>query len=121
MRIVVDLQSAQTASRFRGIGRYSLSLTKAIAATRGSHQMLIALNGLLTETIEPIRAALAPVVSQDDIRVWSAPGPVWDLDPRNTNRRKIAEYLREAFLASLEPDVVLITSFFEGHDHDAIT
>ena len=29
MRIVIDMQGAQTESRFRGIGRYSQSLTLA--------------------------------------------------------------------------------------------
>ena len=30
MRIVIDMQGAQTESRFRGIGRYSTSLAQAI-------------------------------------------------------------------------------------------
>ncbi len=37
MRIVIDMQGAQTESRFRGIGRYSLSLAKAIVQNRGDH------------------------------------------------------------------------------------
>ena len=31
MRIVLDMQGAQTESRFRGIGRYSTALAQAIA------------------------------------------------------------------------------------------
>ena len=46
MRIVVDLQGAQTESRFRGIGRYTHSLAQAIVRNRGEHEVLIALNGL---------------------------------------------------------------------------
>ncbi|MGQ9670373.1 MAG: hypothetical protein ACUVWY_09430, partial [Desulfosoma sp.] len=57
MRIVIDLQGAQTESRFRGIGRYSLSIAKAIAQNRNDHEILIALSGLFPDTIEPIRAA----------------------------------------------------------------
>ena len=30
MRIVIDMQGAQTESRFRGIGRYSLALALAM-------------------------------------------------------------------------------------------
>ncbi|QPJ07536.1 hypothetical protein I3U23_08725 [Klebsiella variicola] len=30
MRIVIDLQGAQTESRFRGIGRYSIAIARAI-------------------------------------------------------------------------------------------
>ena len=32
-----------------------------------------------------------------------------------------AEIIREAFLADLEPDLVLITSLFEGYLDDAVT
>ena len=31
MRIVIDMQGAQTESRFRGIGRYTLSMTQALS------------------------------------------------------------------------------------------
>ncbi len=121
MRIVLDLQGVQTASRFRGIGRYSLELAKAIVANRGTHEVIIALNSLFPETIEPIRATFDCFLPQENIRSWSAPGPVWDLDPANVSRRKVAERLREAFLASLEPDIVHISSLFEGYGDDAVT
>ena len=39
MRILIDLQGAQSKSRFRGIGRYTLSLAKAIAKNRGDHEI----------------------------------------------------------------------------------
>lgn len=121
MRIVIDLQGAQTESRFRGIGRYSLSLARAIARNRGDHEILIALNGLFPETIEPIRAAFEGLLPQEKIRVWHASGPVRECEPGNEWRRAAAERIREAFLASLEPDVVLVTSLFEGFVDDAVT
>jgi hypothetical protein len=37
MRIVIDLQGAQTQSRFRGIGRYSLSLAEALVSINHAH------------------------------------------------------------------------------------
>ena len=40
MRIVIDLQGAQTENRFRGIGRYSLSLAQAIVRNRGDHEII---------------------------------------------------------------------------------
>jgi glycosyltransferase involved in cell wall biosynthesis len=121
MRIVLDLQGAQSESRYRGIGRYTLSLAKSIVANRNDHQVLIALNSLFPETIEPIRAAFDNLLSQDSIRVWLAPGPVRDIDPNNAVRRDIAERIREAFIASLEPDVVHVGSLFEGFVDDAVT
>ncbi len=49
MRIVIDLQGAQTYSQYRGIGRYSMALTLAIAKNRGEHEIWLALNGALPE------------------------------------------------------------------------
>ncbi len=120
MRIVIDLQGAQTESRFRGIGRYSLSLTQSIAALRGEHEVLVALNGMFPDTIEGIRAALDGVLPQENIRVWFAPGPVKASDPANDSRAQIATLMRESFIAELKPDVVLITSLFEGYLDDAV-
>ncbi len=120
MRIVLDLQGAQTGSRFRGIGRYTLALAQAIAANRADHEVLLALSGLFPDTIEPIRAAFDSILPQDHIRVWLAPGPV-GVDTGNALRRQIAERIREAFLASLEPDMVHVSSLFEGFGDDAVT
>ena len=121
MRIVIDMQGAQTESRFRGIGRYALSFTKAVLRNRGEHEVILALNGLFPETIEPIRAAFFDLLPQANIRVWCAPGPVRSGYVANDMRRGMAELIREAFLASLQPDVVHITSLFEGYVDDAVT
>ena len=37
LAVVLDLQGAQTMSRFRGIGRYTLSFTRALIRERGEH------------------------------------------------------------------------------------
>ncbi|MFA0113358.1 glycosyltransferase [Vibrio sp. 10N.261.46.E11] len=121
MRIVIDLQGAQTESRFRGIGRYSLSLVKAIVRNRGEHEIIIVLNGLLADTIEPIRAEFDGLLPQENIRVWYVPGPVCEVEIKNMWRREAAELVREAFIANLQPDIVHITSLFEGYGDDAIT
>jgi glycosyltransferase involved in cell wall biosynthesis len=120
VRIVLDLQGAQAANRHRGIGRYTLSLAQAMARQAGEHEIIFALNGLFPETIESIRAAFDGLVPQENIRVWQAPGPVRELEPANTWRRRAVERLREAFLASLKPDVVHVSSLFEGFGDDAV-
>jgi glycosyltransferase involved in cell wall biosynthesis len=121
MRIVIDLQVAQAESCFHGIGRFSLSLARAIVCNRGNHEVLIALNGLFPEKIEPIRVAFDGLLPPENIRIWYAPGPVCERQPGNTWRREAAERIREAFLVSLQPDVVLVTSLFEGFVDDAVT
>lgn len=121
MRIVIDMQGAQTESRFRGIGRYTMAFTQAVVRNRGEHEIILALSGLFPDTIEPIRAAFDGLLPQENIRVWYAPGSVREQEPDNEYRRLAAELLREAFLASLEPDVIHINSLFEGYVDDAVT
>jgi glycosyltransferase involved in cell wall biosynthesis len=118
MRIAIDLQGAQTGSRFRGIGRYSIALAQAIVRNRGDHEVIVALSDFLHETIEPVRAEFSGLLPEENILVWHAQTSVYENSSDNTQRREIAELLREAFLASLEPDVVLISSLFEGFDDD---
>lgn len=115
MRVIIDMQGWQsTGSRTRGIGRYTLSLAKGIVRFRNNHEVFIALNGLFPETIEPIRVTFNGLLPQECIRVWYAPEPVCAMDPGDDPRRLAAELLREQFLVSLSPDVVLVTSLFEG-------
>ena len=121
MRIVIDMQGAQSSgSRNRGIGRYTKSLAQEIARHKGEHHIVLALSGLFPETIEPIRADFEGLISQDSIFVWHAPKDVNCLIRDHDSRRKRVELIREAFLAGLNPDIVLITSLFEGGD-DAVT
>ena len=121
MRIVLDLQACQSNSRFRGIGRYALALGKAMARLRGDHELVIALNGGIAGTIEPIRAEFDGLVDQSDIRTWSMPLPTAALDAANQWRTRIGEHVREAFLASLRPDVLHVGSMFEGLADNSVT
>lgn len=115
------MQGAQTESRFRGIGRYTLSLVKAIVRNKGGNEIILALNGLFLDTIEPIRAAFDNILPQENIRVWHAPGPVMECQTGNERYREIAERIRESFMAGLQPDVILVCSLFEGFGDNAIT
>lgn len=121
MRIVIDMQGAQTKSRMRGIGRYVLSFAEAVCRNRGKHEVILVLNGLFPESIEPIRALFETLLPQDNILVWHAPGPVMAKDPENDSRRSVAELVRESFISSLDPDVIHIGSLFEGYLDDAVT
>jgi glycosyltransferase involved in cell wall biosynthesis len=120
MRLVIDLQGAQGESRFRGIGRYSLAMTEAIVRLNQEHTIFIVLNGLLSDSIEPLRARFSSFLPNDHVLVWKAPGPTRATDPQNRVNRQVAQRLREGFIRSLAPDVILITSPFEGYGDEAI-
>lgn len=122
MRIVIDLQGAQSpSSATRALGKYALLLSQAIARHKAAHEVIVVLNGLFAETIEPIRASFEGLLSPENIRVWQAAGPIYQMEPAYTWRRKTAELTREAFLASLHPDIVYLTSLFEGWQDNAST
>lgn len=121
MRIVVDLQGAQTESRFRGIGRYSLALALAMARNAGEHEVWLVLNAALPEGISAIRQAFAGILPQQRICVFDIPVPVAQKDSANAWRARAAEKIREHFIAQLRPDVVLVTSLFEGFIDDGAT
>jgi glycosyltransferase involved in cell wall biosynthesis len=121
MRIVIDMQGVQTDSRFRGIGRYTMAFAQAVVRNRGEHEIILCLSGLFPDTIEPIRAAFYSLIPQENVRVWYAPGSVCQELYGNDARREAAELIREAFLRSLQPDVIHITSLFEGYVDDAVT
>ncbi len=122
MRIVIDMQGAQSSGSWnRGIGRYTMSLVMAIVQNRQDHEVILALNGVFTESIERIRAHFETVLPLDNIKIWYTASSTAYLQSENTWLRQASEFVREAFLNSLNPDVVVITSLFEGLTDDAIT
>lgn len=121
MKIVIDMQGAQTHSKFRGIGRYSLSLSLAIAKNRGDHELYLLLSAQFPDTIESIKDAFEGLIPPENIIVWFAQTPLKQSSSKNEKRQLIAQTLREEVLNSLNPDIVLLTSLFEGFGDDAAT
>jgi glycosyltransferase involved in cell wall biosynthesis len=121
VRILIDLQGAQNGSRYRGIGRYSLALSNAIARNAGEHRIFILLSHLFAETIEDIRKSFFGTLGMDRFLIFTSPGPVAELRPENSWRRRTAEILREYFIETVAPDAVLVTSMVEGAEDDTVT
>lgn len=117
MRIVIDLQGAQSESRYRGIGRYSLSLALAMARNAGDHEIWLALNGRMPESIPDIIAAFSGLIPESRIRIFDVPKGI---SPSPWLARA-SEVVREAFLSNLEPDAVVLSSLFEGYRSNAVT
>ncbi len=121
MRLVIDLQGAQSESRYRGIGRYSLSLALAMARAHRGHEIHIVLNGSFVETVPAIRLAFADILPRENIHVWHVPMPVHCMDRNNQDRIRRAQIVREAAIAALAPDVVHLSSLFEGYGDQSVT
>jgi glycosyltransferase involved in cell wall biosynthesis len=120
MKIVLDLQSLQTESRYRGIGRYSLALARAMITEGKRHEFLIALNHAFPETVDAVRQAFADLLPPENIALFKTPTPVGGLD-RNQWRCQAAELVREHFLEQLRPDWVHVSTLFEGLGDNAVT
>ncbi len=122
MRIIIDLQGIQSvSSRSRGIGRYALALSRAMARNAGDHEIWLVLNRAFDDTIPSIRKAFDGLIPADRIRTFSAPPGLGAAGSPNVWRVRAAELLREAFLADLRPDVVFVSSLFEGLIDDCVT
>ncbi len=121
MRIVMELQGAQSESRYRGIGRYSLSLAQAVARNNRGHDIHVSLNGAFGDTIGAIRSALDGLVPAQNIHVWHVPLPVQGAFSANAARIDRAQLLAEASMLALAPDVIHVSSVFEGYLDNAVT
>lgn len=121
MRIVIDLQGAQSpGSRHRGIGRYSLSLAQAMARHAGRHEIWLALNGRFPDAVEDIQFAFKGLVDPAHVKVWH-PAAQSGSGARVLGDVQADERLYEAFLSSLAPDAVHVSSLFEGLGDASIT
>ena len=121
MRIVLDLQGVQSESRFRGIGRYSLALAKEMARQAGDQELWVCLNAALSESIAGARDEFLDLIPRNRICVFNIARPVAESEPSNTPRARVSESIREAFLADLDPDIVHVSSLFEGWLDDTVT
>lgn len=112
MRILIDLQSMQTESRFRGIGHYSIALIKEVIRINKEHEIIILINdyGLEYE----VKSDLGDLITGVTIKVFSALDNTSEVIKENISSILISEKIRECFINSLNPDFVLITSLFEG-------
>ena len=119
MRILIDLQGCQSGSRFGGIGRYSMSLAKAMLRIDSGHEIYLLLNSRLPNE-NFIRAEFAGLMPQQHIFTFDVPAYVAAENnlPANT---LMAELIREKRIAEIDPDVLHIASLFEGAGEDVVT
>ncbi|WP_353213052.1 glycosyltransferase [Rhodovarius sp.] len=119
MRLVIDLQGAQGASRLRGIGRYSRELALAMARAPQGHEVVLALNASLP--CDELVDAFSPHLPAANIRLWHGPGGTGAVIDGAHDLRRAAELLRAEFLTSLRPDLLHVSSIFEGASDNVIT
>ena len=98
-----------------------MALAKEIAAKADAHELWIALSGLFPDTVEPLRVifdSLVPARASCRVDGTKRGGAPRLAQPMANND---GELVREAFLAQLRPDVVHLSSLFEGLGDDTLT
>ena len=119
MHVLIDLQCCQSDSRFGGIGRYSMSLAKAMLRLPTQHRFSLLLNGSLPNE-NAIRAEFADLLPQQDIHTFLLPAFI-AADNELPAHTRIAELIREKRIAEIAPDVLHIASLFEGAGENVVT
>lgn len=121
MRIVVDIQGAQATNAHRGIGIYSLSLCDHLveAARERGDEIVVAVNGAFAQVADALKHRFAPL-QHVSVQVWFPPTMLHGHVADDGWLRDAASAIYEEFLGSLEPDVLLVTSLFEGFADAAV-
>lgn len=121
MRLLLDIQGAQGGSRNSGLGRYSLELARALAATRGRHEVLLLLNGLMADSADALQAEFAPLLGLGAIHRFTPPESCAAGSNPHHPARLLAEQIRAQAILAREPDMVHVGSLFEGWNEPLVT
>ena len=85
------------------------------------HEVILFINAMLSEGADALIAEFGEQLPRERIVVFEPMAPLSFSTSGNRAHLMAMEPLREAMLVDLEPDVVLLTSLFEGYHDDALT
>ena len=122
MKLVIDLQACQSPDgRIRGVGRYCMSLARAMATDPRGHQIWLAVNGAMPESVVQIRDMFEDIIPRHRVVAWEGLAATASRFPENRVRSLVAEALREEFIENLAPDVILTASMVDGWVDSVVT
>lgn len=114
MRLVLDLDVAQTASQSLSAG-FVLALAKQLSvAIPKNAELIVVLSGEFPGTIESLRGEFQNLMSQSQIRVWYPPIETFTDAQVSDGMRRVEERLHQAFIDEMRPDLVVLTSLMDG-------
>ncbi|CAI2401172.1 D-inositol-3-phosphate glycosyltransferase [Serratia ficaria] len=121
MHILIDVQGYQSESKFRGIGRSTLAMSRAIIKNAKHHRVSILLNGMFPlSNVSDLKNCYKDILPEEEMFIFSGHGPVAYRERNNHARTQAAHLCREAAIANINPDIVFVISFFEGYDDDYV-
>jgi len=113
MKLLVDLFSLQTTSRFRGIGRYVHSLVTEMIRLRGANEFVALANSMYAGTFEQLRQEFIRLLPAGGFLPYSHNGLNVD-EGDNDPYFDIAATLGRHVYQVITPDIILYPSIFEG-------
>lgn len=114
MRLWVDGQCLQTASRMRGIGRYVSELLRAIAEHHPEVDLSISFNAAMPDQALLAREAVSGIIRPENVHVWHGAAKTGEAIDGYTPERRLSELALSHHVNCLAPDVALSASPFEG-------
>lgn len=120
MRLWIDGQCFQTASKWRGIGRYVQELILGIIDNHPDVELLISLNAGMPLEALAARDHLQKWIKPANIFMWHGVAEAGEAIEGYTEKRRLSEIALAYHVASLNPDVALSASPFEGSFDKAV-
>ena len=121
MKLLLDLQGAQSQSRHRGIGRYTLALTRAfLDRAEADHDAQLLLNARFGDATDTLIATLGKHADPHRRVVLEVPEGIRAQPGGNDWLRRAAARTMRYAIEGLDADIVWHSSVLEGYNDDAV-
>src|SRR5450830_787759 len=115
MKFLLDLQTLQSASRLRGVGRYCRGLAAALLNDFSGDASVLLNSGLGDDVrFDQIRQWVANCAPAGGIHAFRGLSCITACSPTHAERRRACALCYDAYVATLGVDIVHIASPFEG-------
>lgn len=121
MKLAIDLIACQAESRRRGIGRYSLELTKALAKSRGEHELTCLADAHLPQSFEKLRQIFIQRLPPGRFQPYHHAQVPADDRAHFADYKQIAGSMINHSRQVVAPDMFLTTRLFEGYRNPRVT
>lgn len=120
MRLILDLQTLQSNSRERGIGRFSRGLAQAMVEAKADRSIVALQNAAMPLATGRDGSMLDGLVPSTDVEVFSGLTATRAISPHGAERARASDMIRDAHVARLMPTAVHVASPFEGFGDDTV-
>ncbi|RPH63297.1 MAG: glycosyltransferase [Chloroflexi bacterium] len=120
MKLLVDLYPCQTASRVRGVGRYTLALTREMIRLRGSHEMVAIASPHEAKSFEELRQEFTRLLPMGNFLPYYHPPLHWERPDIESQSRIATAFIHQAY-QSISADAIFYPGFIDGYSHLGIS